>query len=748
LADGCWHLPRFELPETLWEGLDRRDAPGSMAFLKTCGPAFHLHEVVYSNRETVFDGPGDFQLMLRADLERINGFDERMVSGWHVDSNMSRRMALLHGEIRSLLDHCFAYHCDHTRMAGLHHGRDRVENDLRRFYENVVTPEVAEQAETWGLAGVALEEFRLSQGSAERYRRALTAALPAPQQGLYETSYQTAWHGMHYPPAHVLPYLCESFVTLPRHIRIAWFGVRRPLLELFLAALPAMGFHRPVMIPDSVSAATGGATGAVPVPEAEALRDADVFVFEFGCDTEDHPGTGSSVHGPGWVPANMVHWAPVRRGFFAVVDHERAAITAGAAPRRIVTVNATQNPLETMVHEAVSINRTPLNTRVRQGFVIVPPVSEEEESLRPERVGAWLQRRMGRRQPIAVTEPVRLLTFLRELIDTPPAPGTHHPAFKRAGQLLALLDHPGVIAREDGTRLAGVRAMLVEKRPSALLAPRLKIGLVETPPDVAAFPGRLAAAEDWEDDRMIGFCRRYFNGAFSSSMMRRSQGLWARLNVLVHLQAADLLQSDRRVLVVARREEGLCDVLSELCGRVSVLDVGDRNLKAASPVLFRDPSRVRFLDDPGALTDDAPYDAVLFARHALFHQDGLKAGSTRLFEIVRHLRSGGLACLIEQVAIDAIEADRFGPQSLANAGVAEALRLQGGLRLWPVATPAITRTTLDIVAFDEAERLLPNFVEAADDRLWCTGTWFLEKVGDSSGMAAAALCDACRAIRS
>src|SRR5579875_900282 len=30
LADGYYHLPRFELPETLWESLNRLDAPGAI----------------------------------------------------------------------------------------------------------------------------------------------------------------------------------------------------------------------------------------------------------------------------------------------------------------------------------------------------------------------------------------------------------------------------------------------------------------------------------------------------------------------------------------------------------------------------------------------------------------------------------------------------------------------------------------------------------------------------------------------
>ena len=33
----------------------------------------HLHEIVYARPEIKYDGPGDFQLILRSDLFRIHG---------------------------------------------------------------------------------------------------------------------------------------------------------------------------------------------------------------------------------------------------------------------------------------------------------------------------------------------------------------------------------------------------------------------------------------------------------------------------------------------------------------------------------------------------------------------------------------------------------------------------------------------------------------------------------------------------
>jgi hypothetical protein len=89
--------------------------------------------------------PGDFQLVQRSDLFEIDGFDERMILGWHVDSNLAKRLSLRCGPVASLIEHVFCYHCDHTRQATSIHSRERLRNDPDFFVDQIARPDLAEQ---------------------------------------------------------------------------------------------------------------------------------------------------------------------------------------------------------------------------------------------------------------------------------------------------------------------------------------------------------------------------------------------------------------------------------------------------------------------------------------------------------------------------------------------------------------------------------------------------------------------------
>ena len=101
IPDGFYQVPRFEIPEMLWEAaFDRRDPVGNLAKLRDWSVRFHLNQVVHNYMPMKYDALGDFQAALREDMFAIHGFDEDMILGWHCDSNLAARLALYRGRGR------------------------------------------------------------------------------------------------------------------------------------------------------------------------------------------------------------------------------------------------------------------------------------------------------------------------------------------------------------------------------------------------------------------------------------------------------------------------------------------------------------------------------------------------------------------------------------------------------------------------------------------------------------------------
>lgn len=359
LADGYYHSPRYEIPESLWESLDRLDAPGTIATVAAWGEAFHLNEIVRAdNPSFAFDGPGDFQLMLRSDLLRMGGFDERMLLGWHVDANIAHRLALLRGPTGELVDELRGYHCDHTRQVTPAHRPGSVANDWRVFVSGVTTPEAPDQ-ENWGLADQPVEDIRLDDAPA-RYRAALLQAVGTPMPAPSTLVQSRATRELvDYDARHVVPFLIDALVAYPRNTRLGWFGGRRELLDRFATAWHGLGFTAPILVAEGADWL--GATLPAPAQAAALERigqEADAFVFDFAPPLQGEPTQE-------FVAAGLRAMAAAEDAHLARPLAER---------RRFIGVNAVHNQWESLVGSIVGAATAPLATRLRQGLRN-PPVT-------------------------------------------------------------------------------------------------------------------------------------------------------------------------------------------------------------------------------------------------------------------------------------------------------------------------------------------------------------------------------------
>lgn len=232
LEDGVHGLPRFEIPEGLWESLPRMKPDLVMEKLRYWGERHSLNQVTYSHEPHLFDAPGDFQLMLRQDLFDIDGFDESMVLGWHVDSNIAKRMSFVRGRTLDLSHAIAGYHCDHTRVETPMHKAGARSNSSLKYINLVNRPDLPAQRDEWGLAQFAIKAQKLFASDQPTIESALEevanllrcAELPARHYN--STGYDTDEP----PDAAIAPFLIDFFYGQSKDLRVLWVGCSEELV--------------------------------------------------------------------------------------------------------------------------------------------------------------------------------------------------------------------------------------------------------------------------------------------------------------------------------------------------------------------------------------------------------------------------------------------------------------------------------------------------------------------------------------
>lgn len=359
LPAGFHGAPRVDIPETLWESLDRREPQACIAAMADWGARFHLDDFVRGQDFFGYDNPGDFQLAERADLFAIDGFDEAMVLGWHVDSNLARRLWLEHGAPGDLADKLVCYHCDHTRQATFGHQQATTQNSYEDFVYRLERPDLPHQRESWGLAGETIEEIRLPAGAGARYIAGLGAALPEPLAEPLRSSYLPESFGRSDAPAgHVLPYLLDLIASQPPATRIAWFGEDVAGLALLERALVAAGFAEPVLVEAGGAASSGPrSTRLATMPRDELLAAADLVILDFS-------GLSSGDAAPGEAACRLLD------AFWAVIADERRRLADPATPPRlIIGVNVVHSSFEPVFAWNLGAVKSPFSARLRHGHV-------------------------------------------------------------------------------------------------------------------------------------------------------------------------------------------------------------------------------------------------------------------------------------------------------------------------------------------------------------------------------------------
>jgi hypothetical protein len=376
LDDGYYGIPRFEIPEGLWEGLDRYCPVMSIRRIAEWARKYSLREIVLGMKEIRFDAPGDFQLVPRDALFKIHGFNEQMLKGWHVDSNLCKRMGLLFGGLGDISAMVEGYHCSHTRVMTLNHRPLKIEDSFSKHIHEVTSPYLEDQAETWGLNGVTHEQIRLNQ-TTRGLDAILSAMSPSPRELPSEVAYVDETYDLiGYEVLHQLPFLADILANQDKSFPVAWIGRHRAMFDLFLESRRALGHSGPVMVSkeDSVLLGAIGQAEVVTLPLADIVEKGELMFFDF-IGEDGLPISDSTP-----LEGHLV------RAFYSVVDAEQLRLSSGRLSRRIVAINAIHNRFEGLVRSNLNTVLSPFTTRLRQGTV-VPRNTDPQNWLENSQVG-------------------------------------------------------------------------------------------------------------------------------------------------------------------------------------------------------------------------------------------------------------------------------------------------------------------------------------------------------------------------
>jgi len=370
LPDGHYVLPRFELPEPLWESFPRQDPLAVISACERLGKTLHLNEVAASHPYMGFDSPGDFQLIPREMLFDIFGFDERMIHGWHADSNLCKRLFIVYGATRGLERRLKGYHCDHTRVATLAHRLDiKLENDLGEFVYDVNDPYARQQASSWGMPEETIEEINFSDGPQARFVSAIEKSLEVQQSANYHSDANDVRNYLFYQPEHVLPYIAGNFTVYPPTARFLYIGNNPRLLRLLVTCVGGMGFQPMHYLSDVMSCPTEvlAAPANASAPN-ELLTNYELLIFDLGLDAAGLK-QAEVRRITDWPRELRYSLGAVARRLESCAEESNKIFKSGSQKPMadFLVVNANHYVFDQFVSHFLIATQTPYNTHVRKG---------------------------------------------------------------------------------------------------------------------------------------------------------------------------------------------------------------------------------------------------------------------------------------------------------------------------------------------------------------------------------------------
>lgn len=665
LPDGFYELPRFELPVSLWEGFDRKDPAAAFAEIEAWRRRLPLHEVVNALPFVLYDGPGDFQLMLRRHIFEIDGFPEEMVHGWHVDSNIAKRLWLHNGTTGSVIDELFGYHCEHTRDAGVAHASGGLQNDADKWVFSVETPYLPGQRESWGAPDEVIEEVSLAGAGRGGWLAELARVLPPPQTPYIESwarpeDYNT---GLLYDDGRALVHLADILQHARPGASVAYVGTKQALC----ARIAAMVGQRPparLLYAEATLEGVGPVAAAEPCSIERIAESADIVVFDVGVDAGasrreapartpvgGNPVGGNPVGGNRADPSERLMLCADR---WISLEHERLRRSKAEVPRTVVVLGSQNTRFETFFIRNFSLKLTPFACHLRHGIVKPPRIEPgsqggDASQVQPDRAAAFAA---------SLSEYDR--THLSRMVEGLKA-AEDIPTFLRNN---AAVLHPNVWRyfelqlpdMDDKVRLA--RAVR-DLSNASLMRRKWELPL----PDARPPSDRISAtcsSLDWDVAEWRASARLVLEEEFIEDYCLRHRNHWENTHLFHGLSKLGALGRDARILYLTGRDDPVCWTIAKSVSVIDVVDLGYQGdpadpalQKWAQRGLHRQAVNLRLFPGKalGWLLGNNRYDAVVLSQgmvNSLTCADGKADDFVRLFKAVT---PGGIVGVITDVVL-------------------------------------------------------------------------------------------------
>lgn len=721
--------PRFELPERMWEALDRLDPVGTIATVSDWGVRARLNEVVRGQGAVQFDNPGDFQLVRRSVLFALDAFDEEALLGWHVDQNLAHRIRMKYGEEGDLSDRVKLYHCSHARQPTATHSHDRVENDVQRFVHQVREPAILRQRDVWGCVDDHVGEVDLRQPTTLALLDAIEAAVAPLADGPLNASYTSkAFDSLWYDAGHAGVYLLDLLSTFPRGVTLGFAGCRRDMLELLAGGLVALGFTEKLVVVESSAEALGvaGDDRFRSWPSDRFAESVDVMIFEFGLQRDQSGAPRAADEPVTWTEAEEKALETVAGQFQSAVQLELDRGGPDYADRMFVTVNAVNSRFERLIVSGLDATPSPYTTRLRYGAVL-----RASNGAAP--VGAAAQR------PALMEARLLLATLLQDGFDAPETRLTLASNARVLRNLVAEARLPlpaGVTTEAFLSRLAAVQA----PPPESERLPRAR------PDDLVDGDALSHAARvrDFENPAWIAAARRISPVAMRTKV-RRDAWIWERAQIVRGLEQLVDRSVRGRALLVAEMADDISPVLADMFTALDLIDV--RSLLGAEPPvlqragafssgphIFMEKMRVI---ERGDLAE-AAYDAIVIPHGAAFRL-GVCGLAPLLSRLRPSMKAGAVLVIASDVAaMDMQRNGRPGWSAAGPQGFPAVLGQHAGLRIVHDNFTGLEADDISLVGSPEdLEAGLPVLGVRRGEEIFWPAVWFF--MAQSASVTSSAL---------